>query len=365
MKNFLKVIVLISFFIPLSLFAQVKGIYLTQLTAQKTPTVEYLIKNAKEVGINTFVVDYDNPSKNLEKNLQLIKESGIRYVARVVIFPGGGTPDQIKSQAYLDKKLQLVKAALALGADEIQLDYIRYKPTQRPSDKNADDIAKVIQYFRDNIPSNIPLQIDVFGISSFKPSVYIGQNVGTFSKIVSAINPMVYPSHFEPFREHAKTPYKTIHDSLTYLKKQVDPSSNVKIHAYIELFNYRYPMNYSQRVNYILAEMKAVDDSDINGYYVWSAGNHYDILFDVLRNYQSKLADNNLSKDSTVAPSQKPAQATAPDTTATPAKAAAEPITTTAAAPAQTPVPVTTEAPAKAAEPVTTPAPAAAQSSDS
>ncbi len=291
--------ILLFFCLPLSSLAGVKGIYLTQLTTQDRDNVAYLVKNAKEVGIDTFVIDYANPNPHYTNNVRYVKQNGLRYVARVVIFPGGATPNQVESKAYLAERLARIKEAIALGADEIQIDYIRYKPTQPPSEKNAEKIAGVIQYFRDNIPDDIPLQIDVFGISSFKPSIYIGQDIRLIAQIVDAINPMVYPSHYDPYLEHAHTPYKTIYESLIALKKQIPPEevADTRIHAYIELFNYRYPMSIPQRKEYIRAEMKAVADADIDGWYAWSAGNHYDILFDVLGNTPKSAEKHPVASD--------------------------------------------------------------------
>lgn len=276
--------------IPVCGSAGIKGIYLSQLTAEDSAKVAYLIKNAKAVGIGTFVVDYERPNKVYTQNIALIKQNGLRYVARVVIFPGGATPSQAASSEYLARRLQRVKEAIALGANEIQLDYIRYKASQPPSPKNAQRIAAIIRYFKTNVAaSGVPLQVDVFGISTFKPSVYIGQNLQLFAQEVDAINPMVYPSHYEPFRIHARQPYKTVFESINALKKQISPS-DIKVYAYIELFNYRYPMSEAQRQDYIRAELKAVKDSGADGWYAWSAGNRYDILFNVLR--QAQLAEN-------------------------------------------------------------------------
>jgi hypothetical protein len=296
--------ILISFLLficlPLTSLAGVKGIYLTQLTTQNRDTIAYLVKNAKEVGIDTFVIDYANPNPHYTNNVAYVKQHGLRYVARVVIFPGGATPEQATSQAYINERLARMKEAIALGADEIQIDYIRFKPTQKPSPENGKRVAEIVGYFRDNIPDEIPLQIDVFGISSFKPSVYIGQNIALIAPNVDAINPMVYPSHYDPFLEHARQPYKTIYESLMALKKQIPPEevTDTRIHAYIELFNYRYPMSVAQRKEYIHAEMKAVADAHIDGWYVWSAGNHYDILFDVLRNMPKVSEEHTTDNDS-------------------------------------------------------------------
>lgn len=127
----------------------------------------------------------------------------------------------------------------------------------------------------------------MFGISSFAPSVYIGQDNSLIAPQVSSINPMVYPSHYTPYAEHARTPYKTVYTSLVSLKGQIKNNPNVKVVAFIEIFNFRYPMGDKERSQYILAEMKAVKDSGVNGWYVWSDGNKYGFLFSLLKQVQS------------------------------------------------------------------------------
>jgi len=104
----------------------VKGIYLTQGTAENTTYLTYLIQHSKAVGITTFVVDMELPSKQLQKNVALIKNNHLNYVARIVVFPEGGKHEQIISQAYWEKRYKLVQTAVAYGASEIQLDYLRY-----------------------------------------------------------------------------------------------------------------------------------------------------------------------------------------------------------------------------------------------
>ena len=79
---------------------QIKGIYINQGTLENTAYLKQLIDESKGVGINTFVVDMEKNTKNYGKNIKLIKDNGIRYVARVVVFPDGGKADQIKSQAF-------------------------------------------------------------------------------------------------------------------------------------------------------------------------------------------------------------------------------------------------------------------------
>lgn len=285
-------IFLATFFSSYSCVAlsQVKGIYLTQTTMENTAELKTLIEKAKAVGINTFVVDMEIPSKRYQQNVSLLKDNNIRYVARVVVFPTGGHPEQISDPKYWEKRYKLVKTAVDYGAAEIQLDYIRYNSKQPASADNAKHISSVVQYFREKVPQSIPLQADVFGISSFGESKHIGQNLRLMAQSVNALCPMVYPSHFEPYREHAVTPYQTIYTSLRALRSQFSENMPVKVYAYIEISNYRFPLPGDKRRNYVLSEMKAVQDANADGWYVWSAHNKYDYLFKLMGqiNQQSK-----------------------------------------------------------------------------
>lgn len=265
----------------------IKGIYITQTTLENSSYLNYLIGRAKKVGIHTFVVDLDKPSSLYKKNIALLAANNIHYVARIVIFPGGGTPQQINSQAYLDKKLHLIKTAESYGAQQIQLDYIRYSSKQPPSAKNAEDILRIIKWFKTN--TKVPLQIDVFGISSFGPSKYIGQDIKLFSSAVDVICPMVYPSHYEPYKVHAVKPYDTVYNSLMAIRKQFNNKPlPFKLYPYIELSNYRYPLSHSKKLAYIYAQIQAAEKADADGFYVWSPHNLYDTLFQVLENKQIK-----------------------------------------------------------------------------
>src|SRR3989338_980473 len=246
--------------------AKIKGIYLTQYTLENTAFLSYLIKHARASGIDTFVVDIEKPTNRYRNNIELLKENQIKYVARIVIFPDGGTSETIKSPEVWQKKYSLVKEAIRLGAKEIQLDYIRYKSAQKPSSENSKNIHAIIQWYKYQLSlQNIPLQIDVFGITSFGESKHIDQNIKLFSQSVDAICPMVYPSHYAPFSEHYKTPYQTVYKSLTHIKKQFDNNMPMKMYAYIELSNYHYRMTQPQKFEYIKAQIKAVEAANADG----------------------------------------------------------------------------------------------------
>lgn len=270
-------------------YASVKGIYVTQPNLENTAFLNHLIKRAKAAGIDTFVVDFDAPSKRYRQNIALVKENNIKYVARVVMFPDGGTPSQIKNPAVWQKKYSLVKQAVDMGANQIQLDYMRYNTKQKPSSQNAKDILAIITWFKNKLSGqNIPLQVDVFGVASFGESKYIGQNIKLFSQSVDAICPMVYPSHYVPFPQHFKQPYETVYGSLASIKGQFGNKMPMKMYAYIELSNYHFPMSRAKTLAYISAQLRAVETAGADGWYAWSPHNRYDNLFNILENQRSQ-----------------------------------------------------------------------------
>lgn len=266
--------------------ATIKGIFLTQPTVESTKRVQYFIKQAKKHKINTFVIDIWGKSNIYKKNIQTILNNKIHVVSRIIVFPKGATSAQTKNQKLINKKLNLARYMLDMGVKEIQLDYIRYKPQQPKSYQNAKVIYKIIEKFKTLTKKyKAKLQIDIFGIVSYKPNHHIGQDVRLFANVVDVFCPMVYPSHFYPYQEHAKNPYKTIYNSLIALKAQLNRSpsySNKEIIAYIELFNYRYPMNFKQRIHYIREQIKATQQAGITGWFAWSANNKYKTLFEAL-----------------------------------------------------------------------------------
>lgn len=264
-------------------YSYIRGIYINQKTLGDTQYLNYLIQESKKVGINTFVIDYTEHSQHYASNYALVKQNNIRFVARIVIFPGGGTPDQVKSEAYWNKRYQLAEQAINLGADAIQLDYIRYRSSQHPSISNIEDIYNVIKWFKTNLAAkNTPLEIDVFGIASFGRSLWIGQDIKVFGNAVDGMCPMVYPSHYQPFDVNSKRPYFIIYLSLKKFAQQFNGYMPFKLHPYIEMTNYHLKQTNLEKQVYIAEELRAIADSNTNGWYAWSANNYYDNLFKVL-----------------------------------------------------------------------------------
>lgn len=138
--------VLLCFSMSASAF--VRGIYITQSTASHSRKMNYLIQQANSLGIATFIVDAKHRSSRYARNIKKLHKAGIHYVARIVVFPYGGDHSQVTDSAYWAKRWKIVQYAVSLGAEAIQLDYIRYKSKHYSSQENAKHIQKVIEYFR-------------------------------------------------------------------------------------------------------------------------------------------------------------------------------------------------------------------------
>jgi hypothetical protein len=267
-----------------------QGIYLQQGVAQSPKRLEHMINSSLSAGVNTLVVDMEARGSNYEKAIQRIQQHGLTYVPRITMFPDGGKHEQIVSRNYWEQRWKLVSYALDLGAKDIQLDYIRYSVKTDPSPDNAIHVREVLRFFRKRINERgARLQIDVFGEVAFAPSLHIGQDMALFAPEIDGVCPMVYPSHYKPYEERVQLPYETVYDSLTSLKRQMG-EQQVPVFAYIELFNHRFKLTPAERVSYIRAQLRAVREANAEGWLAWSAGNRYDLLFEILRRFKHEAS---------------------------------------------------------------------------
>ncbi len=277
-----------------------KGIYLTQYMLEKPDKLNYLLRQAKATGINTFVIDHEYYSSHYAPAIAKVKAAGIKIVTRIVVFSDGGNAQQIHSQAHWEEKLKFANDAIKAGTDAVQLDYIRYSSKVAANPQHAKDVYQIIKWFKAKINAqHVPMEIDIFGEVSYYPSMHIGQDLKMFADSVDGVNPMVYPSHFWPYQKYSAQPYKTVNNSLNALVGQFHGNTPFKVHAFIEAANFHYLRKTSNadKQKYLLQEIRAVEDAKgVSGWYVWSANNVYDNLFQVLKNNKIKTSDINNAK---------------------------------------------------------------------
>ena len=133
-----------------------------------------------------------------------------------------------------DYNLRIAQAAAKAGFDEIQFDYVRF-----PSDGDIDSaifpgkvdeaqsatIARWVHYATKRLkPMGVRVSVDVFGLSATR-DLGIGQSPRRLAKIVDAIYPMVYPSHYSSgeygLSSPVSMPGRTVGRSLRDFRRQM------------------------------------------------------------------------------------------------------------------------------------------------
>jgi hypothetical protein len=113
-------------------------------------------------------------------------------------------PSNAEGQDYI---IEIVTELVALGADELQLDYVRF-PVQEmgaavmpPADGHRSQAMRafVARVHEVTQAANVPLSLDTFGITAtgtISDVEKLGQNLGVLGSATEAVSPMIYPSHY-------------------------------------------------------------------------------------------------------------------------------------------------------------------------
>jgi hypothetical protein len=133
-----------------------------------------------------------------------------------------------------DYNLAIAKAAVRAGFDEVQFDYVRF-PSDGPIESAvfrgkrreamSATIARFVHYAANRIrPLGARVSVDVFGLSATR-NLGIGQSPRRLARIVDAIYPMVYPSHYGSgelgLSDPSAVPGRTVGRSLRDFRRQM------------------------------------------------------------------------------------------------------------------------------------------------
>jgi len=275
-----------------------KGIYLTVESANNMNKLKVLVENAKQAGLNSFVMDVQS-SKYAKcivpaENVQFVKDSGIHPIARVVIFPDG-LKDWPVSEEYIKDKIDIAESACKNGFREIQFDYIRFNDSSRNKHVKVQERYAFIEGFITRTKKqleqyNAKFGADIFGRIPLNVDDVIGQKMESMDKVVDVICPMAYPSHYTWSKKLMKDPYFTV---LTTSKRAKERTKNAQIVSWIQAFKMKlYDMPYDKYIN---EQIKAVHDSGIDGYFLWNARQDYEVPFQVVKTFYKK--NSNLAKN--------------------------------------------------------------------
>jgi hypothetical protein len=182
-----------------------------------------------------------------------------------------------------DYNLEIAKAAVRAGFDEIQFDYVRF-----PSDGDVDSavfhgrrreamsatIARFAHYATNRLkPMGARVSVDVFGLSATR-NLGIGQSPRRLARIVDAIYPMVYPSHYGSgelgLSDPSAVPGRTVGRSLRDFRRQMR-GGRAKLIPWLEDFT----LGGTTTVDKVQQQIRAARRWKTSGFLLWNPSGVY------------------------------------------------------------------------------------------
>ena len=182
-----------------------------------------------------------------------------------------------------DYNLAIAKAAARAGFDEIQFDYVRF-PSDGPiesavfpgkkKEAMAITIARWVHYATTRLkPMGIRVSLDVFGLSATR-DLGIGQSPRRLAKIVDAIYPMVYPSHYGSgeygLNSPVSVPGRTVGRSLRDFRRQMK-RGKAQLIPWLEDFSF----TGSPTLEHVQDQIYAARRWKSGGFLLWNAAGVY------------------------------------------------------------------------------------------
>src|SRR3989344_1178664 len=335
----------------------IKAVYVTGWSAGSAKYITYLNSLLDTTEINAVVIDIkdgsglvsyqtDIPAVNQYKTyypkikdinglIKILHEKNIYVIGRIVVFEDNAlakarpdlaiydksaTADPLRpvpwnnhggiswvdpaSKEVQDYNIELAKDGWNRGFDEINFDYIRF-----PTDGDTANVGfpvwdgetllhLVIKDFFQNLRQSLPgviISADLFGqVTVSKDDMGVGQLFEDSLEYFDYVEPMVYPSHYEPgflgYESPVEHPYEVIKNAIgtaqlrrmAYLENNARQDENgndielklAKIRPWIQDFD----LGADYNAEMIIKEIDAVKDSlgeDFSGFMMWNPLNRY------------------------------------------------------------------------------------------
>ncbi len=271
---------------------------------------------------------HEPPMRSYARAVRFAHQKGVRVIARVSCFNDQhmakahpsmatrGVSGHVYHNGWLDPKderaqaytIDLVKEAIAAGADEIQLDYVRFPVTGMKNidyglDTKKDPDAKigVITRFVEKVHGitkshGLPLSLDVFGVIAFGKRVdmqNLGQDPAELGKHSEFLSAMVYPSHYDAgfmgFDEPGNHPelvgLGVKHMRAEMEERGLDLDHTAKIRPWLQAMRHK-SSNYG--AGYIQDEIRTGDQAGASGWLLWNPGQVYDVAWRAVQKPQTK-----------------------------------------------------------------------------
>ncbi len=268
----------------------------------------------------------DDPgiADELQARLQALKDAGGWAIARIACFKdtrvaqarpdlavqdGAGNAWRARKDfswlnPYQDEAAQwcvdVGLAALEVGFDEIQYDYIRFPnggdgdtsviqlpgvPPDRPRDqwRHSDQIVNFLTEASEQIhQAGGYVSADLFGLVTYDwrwDAGGTGQVLERIAEHVDVISLMVYPSHYNAgnyglYPHPIVYPYETVWNAMQEAQMRVQ-GLHAKIRPWLEDFNAPWTGHSVHSPEHVKAQIQATYDNGIDGWLLWNAGNRY------------------------------------------------------------------------------------------
>jgi hypothetical protein len=179
--------------------------------------------------------------------------------------------------------VDVAAAAARAGFDEIQFDYVRFPSDGdlssivypgRRAEAKAKTIADFLTYaVRRLRPLGVRVSADLFGLSATH-SLGVGQAPRRIAKIVDAIYPMVYPSHFNPGEYNMPDPNgdpgRTVAFALRDFRRQLAGGR-----AWLIPWLQDFSLGRTYTLADVQAQILAARRTKTRGFMLWNAGGVY------------------------------------------------------------------------------------------
>ncbi len=312
----------------------IRGLYIRGGTAAR-PFFLFILDQMAKRNINTIVLDgkdYDGPVtyaskaplaietgsakgppiRDLARVIRFVHQKGIRVVMRIACFNdefmskakpelsvqskwgkpypiGWLNPNNEGAQNYI---LSLVQESVDAGADEIQLDYVRYPVLGiKGADFHLDEIHKTkTEVIRDFVrrahavtqPRHVALSLDLFGVVAQGRRIDIdalGQDMAVLAPECEAFSPMVYPSHYSTGfygwanpGDHPEIVGIGVKGSLEQIKNADQTKPLAIVRPWIQAEDYK-TTTYSPK--YLQDEIRTSNENGGTGWLMWNPTQEY------------------------------------------------------------------------------------------
>ncbi|MFC4599979.1 putative glycoside hydrolase [Cohnella hongkongensis] len=258
--------------------------------------------------------------KDVDKLMSTLREHDVYPIARVVVFKDSVLAKKHPEYSFIQKdgsvwqngnkdkfvnpyrrevweyNVEVAKEAAKLGFKEIQFDYVRFPEGfekradslkyTKDEQSRVDIVTGFVEYAKKELePLGVRVSVDIFGYAASVPAAEgIGQDFTKISGAVHVISPMIYPSHYSTGwfkqKDPDKAPYETIKGAMDDTHKKLEPLGDDKpiIRPWIQDFTAKWlgKGRYAQYgVAEVEAQIKALNDSGVEEYLLWNAGNRY------------------------------------------------------------------------------------------